>query len=195
MMKNFFLRNMQITKAAMLFAIGLSYFSSSYYVTSAQTSVTSTDFDNVQRSKKLLIEEKGVTKQPELYVVNFTADWCPNCKVLDPALYKALENVDKSRVKHIAFDMTTPAKTNQTFDLVNGTVLAGVYGDYLGITGVVVMIAGDSGEKIDCATRLVSSEVIEASIENSLDIVRNRPAGTRTTDSYFCPPSNRKIPA
>ena len=72
----------------MLFAIGLSYFSSSYYVTSAQTSVISTDFDNVQRSKKLLIEEKGVTKQPELYVVNFTADWCPNCKVLDPAYIK-----------------------------------------------------------------------------------------------------------
>ncbi len=138
--------------------------------------------------------QNGSQRDIELYVVNFTAEWCPNCRVLDPALYKALETIDRQSVQHIEFDMTTPQRTNETFDKVNGTVLAGVYGDYLGITGLVVMIAADSGEKIDCATRLMSADAIEASITNAVDIVRKKTPGTRETESILCPPANRKIP-
>jgi len=134
--------------------------------------------------------EAGAT---DLYVVNFTADWCPNCKILDPALEQALRGIDNNRIRHISFDMTDSIRSGRTFDLVNGTVLAGVYGDYLGVTGLVVMIAADSGEKIDCATRLVNAGAIRESINQSYDIVQNSLPGTRETDSILCPPSNRKI--
>lgn len=143
----------------------------------------------------VMAEQVDQNKQtePTLYVVNFTAEWCPNCKVLDPALERALEGINTDHVQHFEFNMTDSLRSEETFHKVNGTVLAGVYGDYLGVTGLVVMIAADSGEKIDCATRLVSAEAIKASIYNSLEIVRNNPAGTRETTSILCPPSNRKV--
>jgi len=154
-----------------------------------------------------------ITEGPELYVVNFTAEWCPNCKVLDPELAMALKELGIDQIKgsddgatpivekssrdgaitHLPFDLTNPARSEDVFNKVNGTVLAGVYGDYVGVTGLVVMVAADSGEKIDCATRLVNSEAIELSITNALNIVRTIPAGQRETESILCPPANKKV--
>ena len=146
--------------------------------------------------------------EPLLYVVNFTADWCPNCKVLDPALDKALASLGIPQdgdtrlataseapvpITHVELDLTNPARNQEAFEKVNGTVLGGVYGDYIGLTGLVVLIAADSGEKINCATRLVDSNAIAQSIQDALTIVKTTPAGTRETESIFCPPSNKKV--
>jgi len=139
--------------------------------------------------------EDTVTGEPAplLYVVNFTADWCPNCKILDPNLDAALLALGDDRVAHVELDMTDPKRTQVAFDRVNGTVLGGVYGDYVGVTGLAVMVAADSGRNIDCATRVMDSEAIRMTIENALEIVSTQPAGTRQTDSFLCPPANRKI--
>ena len=139
-------------------------------------------------------EPRPAGRAPTLYVVNFTADWCPNCKILDPALDNALSTVRTPAIEHVVFDLTDLDRTQATFNLVNGTILGGVYGDYVGLTGLVVMVAADSGETVDCATRVMDASAIAISIENSLQLVRNRPVGERGGDSILCPPTNRKIP-
>lgn len=135
-----------------------------------------------------------VAAEPIVYVVNFTADWCPNCKILDPALNEALSTIQTPDIKHVVFDLTNIARTQETFELVNGTILGGVYGDYVGLTGLVVMVAADSGETVDCATRVMDAQAIAISIRNAVSIVRDRPVGERSSDSILCPPTNRKIP-
>lgn len=130
---------------------------------------------------------------PELYVVNFTADWCPNCRILDPALEEALSTLDTPQIDHIVFDLTDADRTRETFEKINGTILGGVYGDHIGVTGLVVMVAADSGETVDCATRIVDASGIRASILNALERVQTTQPGQRGLDSYLCPPPNKRI--
>ena len=130
---------------------------------------------------------------PLVYVVNFTADWCPNCRVLDPRLAEAMAELKGAPVEQVTLDMTDGTTRGESFEKVNGTLLAGAYGDHVGVTGLVIMVAADSGEKLTCATRLMTAGVIRETIEQAVEQVRREQAGSRTNDSLLCPPANRKI--
>ncbi|MEM1194286.1 MAG: thioredoxin domain-containing protein [Pseudomonadota bacterium] len=129
---------------------------------------------------------------PVIYVVNFTADWCPNCKILDPALATALMQVDGMPMQAVTLDLTNADTANAAFDRVNGTVLAGVYGDYIGLTGLAVMVAADSGEKLGCATRVMDVGGIAATIRGAVETATAYPAGERPAPGFLCPPANKK---
>ena len=129
----------------------------------------------------------------DLYVVSFTADWCPNCKILDPALEKALASFG-DEIEHITLDMTDDATSAVAFETINGTVLGHVYGDHLGLTGLAVMTAMDSGEKLACATREHDVAELKAIIQAALNSARAQSPGNRTPDLTDCPPPNTKLP-
>ncbi|MEL6111441.1 MAG: thioredoxin domain-containing protein [Pseudomonadota bacterium] len=130
--------------------------------------------------------------EPTVYVVNFTADWCPNCKVLDPALADALTLVVGLAIAPVTFDLTNAETTNAAFEKVNGTLLGGVYGDYIGLTGLVVMVAVDSGETISCATRVMDASGIAVTIRDAVKTAATSPPGKRPAPGFLCPPTNQK---
>ena len=93
-------------------------------------------------SSPAMAQEKPAP-EPRLYVVNFTADWCPNCKILDPALAEALSSLgipmdgdSKEKkapipIRHIELDLTNPARSLEAFEKVNGFRLGrGLWGLY-----------------------------------------------------------------
>ena len=79
------------------------------------------------------------------------------------------------------------------FDRVDGTILAGVYGDHLGVTGIAMITAADSGEKIGCATREHSVAEISAMIGSAVDIVKSQSPYARETGLGSCPNANQKV--
>lgn len=138
-------------------------------------------------------ESAHASTEPALYLVSFTAEWCPNCVILDPKLDSALNEFSEKNVTHVALDMTDAARRKESFEKIDGTLLAGVYGDHLGVTGIGILTAADSGEKLGCVTREFSESEIITLINQALENVRNQPPLQRTTNLGKCPGANGKI--
>ncbi|MGV6802081.1 MAG: thioredoxin domain-containing protein [bacterium] len=130
----------------------------------------------------------------ELYLVTFTAEWCPNCKILDPRLAAALDQFTDGSVEEVTLDMTDGPARLDSFEKIDGTILAGVYGDHLGLTGISILTAADSGEKIGCLTRDFTTKEIIDLIHQAQQIVNEQPALSRTGDLGDCPRANGRAP-
>ncbi len=139
----------------------------------------------------LFLPAKAATA--DIYLVSFTADWCPNCKILDPRMEEALNSFEAGQIEHIVLDMTDGDTSEQSFLKVDGTVFAGVYGDHLGVTGIGILAAPDSGEKIACVTREHTTEEIIEIFSEARNIVLTEPALQRRTVLGNCPQSNEKV--
>ncbi|MFC7291726.1 thioredoxin family protein [Hirschia litorea] len=131
----------------------------------------------------------------EVYLVNLTAEWCPNCKILDPRINEAATRFNDGSIERVELDFTNGDTMAQAYEQVNGTFLAGVFADYAGLTGLGVLVSADSGEKIDCVNRTMTSDAIEMQIVAAREIVRTTPIGKRETGSIFCPPANKRVQA
>ena len=44
--------------------------------------------------------------EPVVKIINFTADWCPNCQILNPRIDEALEAFDDGSVARVDLDVT-----------------------------------------------------------------------------------------
>ncbi|GEM_PF-963893 len=126
-------------------------------------------------------------------LVSFTAEWCPNCKIIDPKMDTAMEAFSDGSVDRIILDMTDAERRAESFEKVNGTIFAAVYGDHLGVTGIGIITAADSGEKIGCVTRLHSVEEIITALEDAKIAVANQPPYERSIEGAPCPKANSKV--
>jgi thiol-disulfide isomerase/thioredoxin len=129
---------------------------------------------------------------PVLYVVNFTASWCPNCRLSDPALKKALLSLADPTIEEVRIDTsndaTWDASTQQAVD--KGVVQ--VHNMYLGTTGLIVLTAADTGERIACLTARIDAEAMAAMIARAKDRVRATPPGQRFTGDLLCPKARQE---
>lgn len=129
----------------------------------------------------------------EVYLVNLTAEWCGNCKILDPRLDKVEKRFKDTSVQRVELDFTNGTTMGQAFEKVNGTFMAGVFADYAGLTGLAVLVSADSGEKIDCINRTMTTDAIEMQIVAAREIVRTTPIGKREMGSIMCPAPNKRV--
>ena len=137
---------------------------------------------------------------PILKLINFTADWCPNCQRLNPRMEDAMADISSGLIERIDLDLT---KTRRTSELEKqatyGAALKTVTDhnvDYLwnwygGFTGIAVIVAADTGEPISCLVGLISTDDIFTRLNNALDLAITRPAGARKPDGPDCPPPLR----
>lgn len=130
--------------------------------------------------------------KPELYAVNFTAAWCPNCRISDPALSRALKAVSSPAVEEVRIDITN----DKTWDVSTERVIAkgviDVHNTYLGVTGLIVLTAADTGERVSCLTARVDAEAMAILINRALARVRATPPGKRDVNDALCPPPPRR---
>jgi thiol-disulfide isomerase/thioredoxin len=125
---------------------------------------------------------------PRLTVFFFMADWCSNCRVIEPELTAALDAAGKLRPERVDLDMTaTRGGTTATFADASArsiraleTLRAAYLWDYYGgVTGVAVIVANDSGEALACITRLQDREKIGDLIERADQRLEAKPVGER----------------
>lgn len=135
--------------------------------------------------------------EPIVKVINFTADWCPNCQILDPRIAEVLERQAEGEFEYIELDMTRTVRASEetrmevfadairTADSHQAGYLWDWYG---GITGMAVLIAADNGEPISCLNRGLSVEDIDFRFAEARILALRAPAGARKPQGPDCPP-------
>ena len=132
----------------------------------------------------------------DLYAVYFRADFCGNCRVLDPELAAARAASRDLPVRHLTLDLDAPA---EDYDAVMFAMLdrglADLYNAYLGLTGVVFLIAPDTGLPVDCLTRQDNADRIVLRLEHALGVVRSQgPQAREPVIGSICPAPMRALP-
>lgn len=139
--------------------------------------------------------------EPVLKIINFTAEWCPNCQILNPAMKNALLQFPEGEIEVIDLDMTLAGRGStdeQKFAVYADAIRiaeahkAGYLWElYGGVTGIAAIISADTGEAIGCMTRAIGEDSIAYGLRESLIISKRRPQGARMPDGADCPPALR----
>lgn len=136
--------------------------------------------------------------EPAVKVINFTADWCPNCRVLNPRLAEALDKIDTDDALRVDLDLTAlrgnedeaerakmiEAIISQTYD----HKVRYLWDWYGGFTGIAVIVAADNGEPLSCLHRNLSANKMGDLIRESLVLAQYSPPGKRRPEGPDCPP-------
>ena len=142
-------------------------------------------------------ETDGDVQAPSVKIVNFTADWCPNCVILNPRLDETIERFEDGKVKRIDLDMTKAsrraskrqrmrafANAIQTAEAHQASYLWDWYG---GVTGIAVFISADNGEPLSCVNRALSVDEMEARLKQAVLLAEHGNPGERMPDGPDCP--------
>lgn len=102
-----------------------------------------------------------------LYAVSFYADWCGNCKVLDPNIEKAIEqaNLKNKSVLFVKLDLTDDASTQQARLLADALGISEIYQTNSGRTGFVLLIDAKDKKTVATITQRRSIDDIVTDIE------------------------------
>ena len=129
------------------------------------------------------------TAEPVLRIINFTADWCPNCRILNPRMAEALQAFPEGEIELVNLDMTNARAGQDQMTVINthndairlaDSVKAGYLWDwYGGRTGIATVLAADNGEPITCFMRVVSTEQIEDRLKLARILAMRAPPGQR----------------
>ncbi|WP_417470483.1 hypothetical protein [Maricaulis sp.] len=144
-----------------------------------------------------LLTSPAAAEEPDLvYGIYFRSDWCPNCAILEPMLDEARARSPDLPLELLVIDLSAG---EAEFQLALGAVLdrglARYYNQYFGLTGFVLYAAADTGEVLDCVTRLHDADAIMRVESHAVDAVRNRPPHARTPGgAALCPPPMRAPP-
>lgn len=136
--------------------------------------------------------------EPVLKIINFTADWCPNCQILNPRLDEAVAAFAEGEVEVVNLDMTHAGRRSSDMERFNAQADAMrtahahnvryLWDWYGGITGLAAIVAADNGEPISCVMRPMTAEDIEKRLKLAKILAERAPQGTRKPQGPDCPP-------
>lgn len=141
--------------------------------------------------------ETSKTADPVVKVINFTADWCPNCRIVDPRINEAIERFSDGEIELVELDMTDTWRAGDETKLrvfadairLADSHQAGYLWDwYGGVTGLSAIISADNGEPISCINRALSVDEIEFRLKEAKVLTLKAPAGRRKPQGPDCPP-------
>ena len=94
----------------------------------------------------------------------FYADWCGSCKILDPNMKAAMEQIDnKDTLNIIVFDLTDDTTKAQAAAMAGENGLTDIYNDIAPTTGMAVLVK--NGKEYGRLTNSDSVEDIKAKLE------------------------------
>ena len=139
--------------------------------------------------------------EPVLKIVNFTAEWCPNCQILIPAMSNALTEFPEGEIEIINLDMTYAGRGSSELQrnavyadairLADNHQAGYLWDWYGGVTGLAAVISADNGEPISCLNRILDERQIADRLREATIISRRRTPGTRMPQGPDCPPPLR----
>lgn len=135
--------------------------------------------------------------EPLVKVVNFTADWCPNCRILNPRLDEAISAFDVGDIVRIDLDVTEIRRNSSALEKAaietrllqkaGAHQVAYLWNWYGGITGIAVAVAADTGEPIACFMRPMIADDIEKRLNLAKILAEKAKPGTRQPKRWDCP--------
>lgn len=138
--------------------------------------------------------------EPVVKVINFTADWCPNCQILNPRLDEAIQSFEPGSIERVDLDVTgirrdTPPAQRAQVELnaalrANQHHVAYLWDWYGGVTGIAVAVSADTGEPLVCLMRPMSTRKIMGQLRLAKLLAENGTRGQRQPDQLNCPVLN-----
>lgn len=135
--------------------------------------------------------------EPIVKVINFTADWCPNCQILNPRLDEAIESFEADAIERVDLDVTRIRRDTSLIERgqiqTELTALAhqhrvGYLIDwYGGITGIAVAVSADTGEALGCFMRPMRAKDIQKRLKLAKILAENGRPGSRQPQDLNCP--------
>ena len=135
--------------------------------------------------------------EPVLKIINFTADWCPNCQILNPRLDEAVDAFESGAIQRVDLDVTDIRRNTSLIERTaiqtDLLVLAGEHNAaylwdwYGGITGIAVAIAADTGEPLTCFMRPMKAKDIQDRLKLAKILAEKGKSGARKPEGPDCP--------
>lgn len=145
----------------------------------------------------LFLAALPVGAEPVIKVISFTAEWCANCRALNPALDNAISTFETGEVGKVDLDYTNAhgraneATRTAAIAAAADTAISHKAGDLVELfgsrTGLAVLVASDTGEMLDCLDALLSEQAIRGRLQEALILTRARQPGTRKPEGLPCP--------
>ena len=137
--------------------------------------------------------------EPVIKVINFTAAWCPNCRILDPRLADAVADFDGDAIEQVNLDMTRTGQAYSDETRARAMAVAArlarqhkvdeLWAWYGGTTGLAAVVAADTGEPIYCFTRRDETRRIKDRLRLARLLAEHAQPGARRPEGYNCPPA------
>ncbi len=107
---------------------------------------------------------KPLAQTDKPIIARFTADWCSNCKILEPKFQEALGRIkDKDSYDLVVLDFTDDMSKAKSAAKAGETGLTDLYNELAPKTGMAVLVK--DGEEVVRITKDDSVDVIQAKLE------------------------------
>lgn len=126
---------------------------------------------------------------PDLYVVMFRADWCAPCKVVEPKITQALQQLNDSQIEYITIDISNPSLSELGAHRAFDRNIVNQYNRWLGVTGFAAIIDGDTKSTLGCLNMLYDVPSMTTHIRNMKGLAVNNQASFDLT----CPEANNPV--
>ena len=135
--------------------------------------------------------------EPSVKIINFTADWCPNCQILNPRLDEAIESFEAGSIARVDLDVTRIRPSSSPVEraeiqtallqLADEHQVAYLWDWYGGITGIAVAVAADNGEALTCFMRPMTAQAIQGQLRLAKILAEQGTPGQRKPEGPDCP--------
>lgn len=132
---------------------------------------------------------------PALKLIVLSADWCGKCRVLEPALDRALEGRTGESVERITIDLTHSRKSDEARKGIAAASKARLSMHHAGWvwdhhamrTGLAWLVTARSGEPLACFTSAIPADQISAQIRLASRIADADTPVPDAVDKTDCP--------
>ena len=137
----------------------------------------------------------NVYSKPDMYVVMFRADWCGPCRIVEPRLHKALQNLSDPKIEYVTIDISNPALSEASAHRAFDREIVPQYNNWLGVTGFAAIIDGDTKRTLGCVNMMYDVGAMTRHIGNLktfADANRTASHENKPVEDVTCPePNNR----
>jgi len=134
----------------------------------------------------LSAQTSNLSSTPVVKIINFTAEWCPNCQVLNPAIQDALRSFPEGEIEVVNLDMTFAGRGSSEQQRL------AVYSDAIRLADShQSAYLWDWYGPISCINRILDANAIAGRLREAQIISKRRAPGTRMPQGPDCPPPLR----
>ena len=129
------------------------------------------------------------TPSPDLYVVMYRADWCPPCKIVEPAIDQALATLRDPAIEYVEIDISTPGLGERGAHAAFDRQIVPQYNKWLGLTGFAAIIDATNKQTLGCVNMLYDADSMATHIRN----LKTYAVRDQTSLDLTCPEANNPV--
>ena len=136
-----------------------------------------------------LQEANYLTASPELYVVMFRADWCPPCKVVEPAIDTALRSLSDPSIEYVEIDISHPSLSELSAHRAFDRDIVAQYNRWLGLTGFAAIVDATNKQTLGCVNMMYDAQSMATHIRN----LKTYAVADQSSFDLTCPEPNNPV--